>query len=339
MPVLIYPTSPEHHLLARGERRAAKAMAEKDIDPDCISIGLINNMPDSALIPTERQLFDLLNAAAGKLVIKLHLYSMDAPQRTDWGRNYIRRFYRSIYELFNDSLDGIIITGAEPAADRLMDEPYWASFENVIEWAKQNTFSSVCSCLAVHGAVLHLDGIERHPLPDKCIGVFSQIKVTDHPLLLGVQERPKFPHSRWNEVREDDLLDGDYIILTKSAGAGVDCFIKQHQRSLFVYFQGHPEYDAQSLLGEYRRDIGRFLRHEHERYPAMPKFYFRRASEEVLRAFQQEALLKRRPELLASFPVERLSLELRNTWHAAAKRIYRNWILYLSARKLDGLDR
>ena len=134
-------------------------------------------------------------------------------------------------------------------------------------------------------------------------------------------------------MREDDLAKSDYSILTKSADAGVDCFVKQHQRSLFVCFQGHPEYEAQTLLGEYRRDVGRFLRREHERYPAMPQCYFGRATEESLRAFQQEALLSRRPELLASFPVDRLARELRNTWHAAAKRIYRNWILYLSSQK------
>ncbi|MGA2058666.1 MAG: homoserine O-succinyltransferase [Bradyrhizobium sp.] len=331
MPVLIYPKSPEHHLFARGGIESTRA--GRDTHLDCVNIGLINNMPDSALIPTERQLFDLLGAAAGKLVIKLHLYTMDSTPRTDWGRDYMRRFYRGVDGLFDSRLDGIIVTGAEPKTDRLPEEPYWAAFVQVIDWAKENTFSSVCSCLAVHGAVLHLDGIERHPLPDKCIGVFNQTRTTHHPLLLGVQERLRIPHSRWNEVREDDLAQSGYSILTKSDSAGVDCFVKQHQRSLFVCFQGHPEYEAQSLLGEYRRDIGRFLRRENESYPTMPQGYFSRVSEEALVAFQHEALLSRRPEFLASFPADRLAQDLRNTWHAAAKCIYRNWILYLSSHK------
>jgi homoserine O-succinyltransferase len=331
MPVLIYPSSPEHHLFARGGNESARAGRETHLD--CVNIGLINNMPDSALIPTERQLFDLLSAAAGKLVIKLHLYTMDSTPRTDWGRDYVRRFYRGVDDLFDSRLDGIIVTGAEPKTDRLPEEPYWATFVQVMDWAKENTFSSVCSCLAVHGAVLHLDGIERHPLPDKCIGVFNQTRTTHHPLLLGVQERLRIPHSRWNEVREDDLAQSGYRILTKSGSAGVDCFVKQHQRSLFVCFQGHPEYEAQSLLGEYRRDIGRFLRRENESYPTMPQGYFSGISEKALVAFRNEALLSRRPELLASFPADRLARDLRNTWHSAAKRIYRNWILYLSSQK------
>jgi len=333
MPVLIYPSSPEHHLFARGRDVNAKAATGRDADRDCVNIGLINNMPDSALVPTERQLFDLLSAAAGKLVIKLHLYTMDTTPRTDWGRDYVRRFYRGVDDLFDSRLDGIIVTGAEPKTDRLPEEPYWTSFVQVIDWAKENTFSSVCSCLAVHGAVLHLDGVERLPLPEKCIGVFSQTRTTHHPLLLGVQERLRIPHSRWNEVCEDDLAQSGYSILTKSDSAGVDCFVKQHQRSLFVCFQGHPEYEAQSLLGEYRRDIGRFLRCEDERYPTMPQGYFGRIAEEALIAFENEARLSRRAELLTSFPVDRLARDLKNTWHSAARRIYRNWILYLSSQK------
>jgi homoserine O-succinyltransferase/O-acetyltransferase len=333
MPVLINPSSPDHHLFAREWNGGATAGRGADVNPDCVDIGLVNNMPDSALIPTERQLFDLLSAAAGKLLIRLHLYAMDTTPRTDWGRDYVHRFYRGIDDLFDSRLDGIIITGAEPKTDRLTEEPYWASFVDVIDWARENTFSSVCSCLAVHGAVLHLDGVERHPLSDKCIGVFDQTKAMHHPLTLGVQERLRIPHSRWNEVREDDLTQSGYSILTKSPTAGVDCFVKQHQRSLFVCFQGHPEYEAQSLLGEYRRDIGRFLRRESDSYPTMPRGYFSRVSEEALVSFQHEACSSRRPELLASLPADRLTRDLRNTWHAAAKRIYSNWILYLSSQK------
>src|SRR5271156_1264224 len=189
MPVLINPSCPEHHLFARGEQEIAKAAVGGGSNLDFVNIGLINNMPDSALISTERQLFDLLDAAAGKLVIKLHLYTMETTPRADWGRDYVRRFYRGTNNLFDSRLDGIIVTGAEPKTERLTEEPYWASFVQVIDWAKENTLSAICSCLAVHGAVLHLDGIERHPLSDKCIGVFNQTRTTHHPLLLGVQER------------------------------------------------------------------------------------------------------------------------------------------------------
>jgi homoserine O-succinyltransferase/O-acetyltransferase len=334
MPVLINPSSPEHHLFTRGTSGVAKATLDKNSGLiDCVNIGLINNMPDSALMPTERQLFDVLSVAAGKLVIRLHLYTMDTTPRTAWGLDYVRRFYRGINYLFEDNIDGIILTGAEPKATNLTEEPYWDSFVQVIDWAKENTLSSICSCLAVHGAVLHLDRVERHALPEKCIGVFDQIRTMHHPLMLGLSERLRVPHSRWNEVREDALAQSGYSILTKSASAGVDCFVKQHKTSLFIYFQGHPEYETQSLLGEYRRDIGRFLRRENEIYPTIPQGYFSGVAEETLVAYEREARASRLPEFLASFPVDRLTRDLKNTWHSSAKRIYRNWILYLCSQK------
>lgn len=45
MPVLINPSSLEHHLFARGEQQIAKAAAGAGSDRDCVNIGLINNMP------------------------------------------------------------------------------------------------------------------------------------------------------------------------------------------------------------------------------------------------------------------------------------------------------
>ena len=334
MPVLIDIDSRDHHLFREEENDCAKVpLKSPKAMASCINIGLINNMPDSALISTERQLFDLLNAAAGKIPVRLRLYTLPKVPRTDWGRQYISRFYSDIDDLWDGDLDGLIVTGTEPQAPKLAEEPYWGSFGQVIDWAKENTVSAVWSCLAVHGAVLHLDGIDRRQLGDKCIGVFDQARMRDHPLMQGTPSQLKIPHSRWNEVREESLASSGYSILTKSADAGVDMFVKQQKKSLFVYFQGHPEYEAQSLLGEYRRDVGRFLRREIECYPTMPKGYFDDQAEELLIAFQRHALSDRRNELLTSFPVDRVAANLKNTWHSAATCIYRNWILYILAQR------
>ena len=146
--------------------------------------------------------------------------------------------------------------------------------------------SAIWSCLAVHGAVLYLDGIDRLQLGDKCVGVFAHSRMRDHPLVQGVPSQLKVPHSRWNEIREEALTPCGYAILTNSTIAGVDLFVKQQRKSLFVYFQGHLEYEAQSLLGEYRRDVGRFLRREIECYPTMPRGYFDNQVADLLDAFK-----------------------------------------------------
>jgi homoserine O-succinyltransferase len=331
MPVLIDIDSYDHHLFSRA--RSGSGAASPGNRAECLDIGLINNMSDSALMSTERQLFDLLGAAAGGLLVRLHFYTMETTPRSDWGRDYVRRYYRGTDDLLNGSLDGVIVTGAEPRAASLMEEPYWTTSVEIIDWARENTVSSVYSCLAVHGAVLHMDGVERHKLPAKCIGVFAQTKTRDHPLMHDVPATFRTPHARWNEVQEGALASCGYSVLTRSAEAGVDCFVKQQKKSLFVHFQGHPEYGTQSLLGEYRMDMGRFLRGENEVCPTIPRGYFDTEAEAILTAFRQKALSDRRPEFFASFPADQLARDLRNVWCQPAKRIYRNWLLYIASQR------
>jgi len=333
VPVVTDITAQDHHLF-RGEDNVFTNPAS-----DCINIGLVNNMPDSALVSTERQLFELIDAAASSLLVRLRFYTIEATPRSDWGRDYVRRFYFDNYDLWDSDLDGVIVTGAEPQTSRLIEEPYWDTLRKTVDWATDNTLSAIWSCLAVHGAVLHLDGIDRHPLPNKCVGVFDQKRLTDHPLMQNIGPQLKTPHSRWNEVREVDLVDRGYTILTKSAEAGVDTFIKRQSRSMFIFFQGHPEYEAQSLLGEYRRDIGRFLRRELDTYPAIPKGYFDDKAKKALIAFKQHAILNKEPGVLASFPVEIAAMTLKRTWYDSAKQLFKNWLLYLQDRKRESLGR
>ncbi|MGY3234508.1 MULTISPECIES: homoserine O-succinyltransferase MetA [unclassified Bradyrhizobium] len=333
MTVLIDIESREHHLFSRAPNAGAYATASSGNGVECLDIGVINNMSDAALMSTERQLFDLINAAAGRLFVRLHFYTMAATPRSEWGCDYVRRYYRGIDDLLNGHLDGVIVTGAEPRAASLTEEPYWATFASIADWAAENTVSSVFSCLAVHGAVLHMDGVARRKLPTKCFGVFAQIKTGRHPLLQDVPKTFGIPHARWNEVEEGDLANCGYSVLTWSAASGVDCFVKQQKKSLFVHFQGHPEYETQSLLGEYRRDMGRFLRGENDVCPTIPRGYFGREAEEIQTAFRQKALSDRSPELFAGFPVDPVAKELTNVWHLPAKRIYRNWLLYLAAQR------
>jgi len=128
------------------------------------------------------------------------------------------------------------------------------------------------------------------------------------------------------------LLACGYRVLTRSEGAGVDAFVKQ-RKSLFVFFQGHPEYDAVTLLLEYRRDIGRFLRGERDTYPPVPHGYFDEETVQALTILREHALSDRREELLAEFPLEMAAGKVTNSWRSAAEGLYRNWLLYILAKK------
>src|SRR2546423_12282332 len=191
-----------------------------------------------------------------------------------------------------------MVRGAEPRAADLEDEPYWESLTRVLEWAEDRTYSTILWGLAAHAGILHIDGIVRRPLGDKRFGVFECVRVTDHPLTAAAPSRLRMPHSRWNEIPEEALLACGYRVLTRSEDAGVDAFVKQ-RKSLFVFLQGHPEYEAVTLLLEFRRDIGRFLRGERDTYPPAPHGYFDQETVEALIALRERALIDRREELLA----------------------------------------
>jgi homoserine O-succinyltransferase len=317
------------------ERRRRQSPAIRpgfpESDPNCIDIGLVNNMPDAALDATERQFRALLDAAAGELVVRLTLYTLPEVPRTEFGRRQVSR-YSNFNSLWGRHHDGLIVTGAEPQAADLKDEPFWGSLTRVLEWAERHTHSTVLSCLAAHAGILHIDGIVRRPLGNKRFGVFECVRVSDHPLTAATPSRLQMPHSRWNEIPEEALLACGYRVLTRSVDAGVDAFVKQRQ-SLFVFFQGHPEYEAVTLLLEYRRDIGRFLRRERDTYPPMPHGVFDEQTVEALTALRERALVDRREELLADFPTAMAAGKVTNTWRSTAESLYRNWLLYIRREK------
>ena len=330
--------SPGLGTLGRANRlhRAATRFRESS-RTTCLDIGLINNMPDAALDATERQFRALLGAAADDVAMHLTLYSLPEVPRTDFGRRQVSR-YSSIDDLWVRHHDGLIVTGTEPRAADLKDEPYWESLTRVLEWAECHTYSTILSCLAAHAGILHFDGIERRPLGDKRFGVFECVSVSDHPLTAEAPARLQMPHSRFNEIPEEALRRCGYRVLTRSDDAGVDAFVKKRNGSLFVFFQGHPEYEASTLLLEYRRDIGRFLRGERETYPSMPQGYFDDEMVEALTALRQRLMADRREELLAEFPIAAAVSKVTNTWHSTAQQLYRNWLLYLAGERKQKLS-
>jgi len=309
--------------------------AFRERDANCIHIGLVNNMVGSALQATERQFCSLLEAAAENTVVRVSFYALpEIPQPNECARR-VRNVYSSINDLWNTHLDGLIVTGTEPRVP-LRDEPYWGNLARLVDWAGQNTWSSIWSCLAAQAAVARLDGIERQPLASKRFGIFETRKVANTLLTTGLAtafpDRMRLPHSRWNGIPNHALKACGYHPLTESEDEGADVFVKQ-RKSLFVFFQGHPEYEADTLLLEYRRDVRRFLRRERDAYPHIPQGYIDEHAAGLLTAIRERALADRREELLADFPFARLAAGLTNAWRPASVAFYRNWLRYLCARK------
>lgn len=314
MPVL--PPSPQF-----------REQSTRRCDHEPIVVGLVNNMPDAALRTTERQFRELLSAAAQNISVCLRLFSLPELPRSDAGRAHIDRHYEQIGNLWASDLDGLIVTGTEPRAPILSDEPYWRTLTKLVDWAEDHTISAVWSCLAAHAAVLHLDGIVRRALGEKLVGVFESEKAAEHPMVFDAPPRWRVPHSRYNGLSEAALCSRGYYILSWSAVAGLDMFVGQ-RKSLFLFLQGHPEYDRGALLREYRRDIARFLAGEGRRYPRIPYGYFDEGTTDELAAFQQAAMRKLGIDSLSNFPAVTEG-KLADVWRVPATLIFRNWLSYL----------
>src|SRR5579862_6430376 len=160
--------------MASSVRSSGSSSDRRDCDAACIDIGVVNNMPDGALQSTERQFRSLLgNAAPAGMSVRLTFYWMREVPRADVGAERVRRLYSPLERIGESQLDGLIVTGAEPRTAQLQDEPYWSTLTGLLDWARDNTDSTILSCLAAHAAVLHLDGIERRPLANKRFGLFE----------------------------------------------------------------------------------------------------------------------------------------------------------------------
>jgi homoserine O-succinyltransferase/O-acetyltransferase len=303
-----------------------------------LNIGLLNNMPDGALESTERQFRTLLNLASDEFTICLSFYSLPEIPRSASTQNHIDRHYRSTESLCNTELDGLIVTGKEPNAASLSDEPFWHSFVKVLEWTRENTCSTIWSCLAAHAAVLHMDGIQRVRSNRKHSGIFDCTRTAEHRIAAGLPARFRLPHSRWNDLPEHDLVRLGYQLLIQSDRAGVDCFIKQ-EHSLFLFFQSHPEYELETLLLEYRRDVARYLKGEIGAYPDVPQGFFDRYTLDKLLEVQREAITRSHEETFARLGLLLSTVGVEGGWHETAMILYKNWLQYISSEKRMRLEK
>jgi len=312
---------------------AADSLNGAEFNEDTIIVGLVNNMPDAALRSTERQFSDLLSVASREQRVLLRLYSLPGLTRGESAGSYLAERYQPVDELWRSAIDGLIVTGTEPHAVNLADEPYWGNLTNLIEWTASHTISTIWSCLAAHALVLHVDELKRRRMAGKLAGVFTSARRGEHPITTDLPGRWCLPHSRYNDLPEDRLVTLGYSVLAHSRETGADLFVRGRGHSLDVCLQGHPEYEDDTLLREYRRDVGRYLAGESDEYPLIPCGYLDDHAVKLLECFRAKALRQRDVGLLAAFPVSEVERRLFARWRPTAAQIYSNWLSYLAESK------
>ncbi len=292
-----------------------------------LHIGLLNMMPDAALTATERQFFRLVGESNQIAQFYMHPFTLKQIKRGPEGSAHVEQYYDTFEELQTEGLDALIITGANVTQPNLSQEPFWDPLIEVIDWAYENVTSVLCSCLATHAVLQFRYGQRRRRLPSKRWGVYPH-RVVDrrHPLVAGVNTRFDVPHSRFNEIGEDQFESAGLHVLVKSDDAGVHLAVSEDQFRI-VFFQGHSEYDIISLLKEYKREVLRFDAGDREDYPPFPDNYFPLQCQAILEEHHDHVVKALEhgwpiPELPEALCAKRLD----NTWHDTGEAIINNWI-------------
>lgn len=291
-----------------------------------LHIGLLNMMPDKSLEATERQFFRLIGESNQIAQFYMHPFTIDAIHREEEASEHVRKYYKSFRQIREEGLDALIISGAMPGPD-LSQLPFWSPLIEVMDWASNNVTSTLCSCLATHAIMQFRYAMKRKRLPTKRWGVYSH-KVLDqrHPLVAGVNTRFDVPHSRFYQIDANQFTAASLRILVESPKAGVHLAVSGDGLRT-VMFQGHPEYDAISLLKEYKREVKHFQTGINTEYPPFPENYFTPLCQAILEEYRERVMqAKAHGKPAPAFPENLIRNSLDNTWHDSAEAVINNWI-------------
>ena len=318
----------------RVQSEGVSVCAENEIDLSLpmLNIGFLNMMPDAAVSATERQFLRLLGSN-NNVNCFFFPFNIAGVNRTPELKSHIDNFYLDFDQIKAKQLDALVVTGANVSQPLLSNESFWDELIKVLDWAKENVISTICSCLATHAAVKVFYDIDRRHLGKKCWGVYPHEDVDQqHVLTSKVKPNISMCHSRFNDISADSFIDNDISILINSHEVGVQLAAEKDMS--VVYFQGHPEYDDISLLKEYKREIINYLSGMRSDYPPVPQNYFDSASLSVADKYKQIVLdSDKHMDIISEFPEDALRRDVDSVWGESALSIFNSWLEYLVKKK------
>ncbi|MGE5614588.1 MAG: homoserine O-acetyltransferase MetA [Bacillota bacterium] len=235
----------------------------QDIRP--LNIALLNLMPTK--IATETQLLRLIGNTP--LQVDVTFIHTESHKSKNTPEEHLLKFYNTFSEIRHMKFDGLIITGAPVELLSFEEVDYWDELKAIMDWSLRNVYSTFHICWGAQAGLYHHYGIPKHVLPEKLSGVYRhRVAKKNEMLLRGFDECFFVPHSRYTEVRREDIEKVPGLeILSESDEAGIYIVLARNGRQIFV--TGHSEYDPLTLKYEYERDLNKGLN------PKVPENYFR----------------------------------------------------------------
>ena len=227
----------------------------QDIRP--LRVVLLNLMPTK--IATETQIIRKLSNTP--LQVELTLLRMATHEAKNVSDEHLNTFYRTFDEIRDEHFDGMIITGAPVEQLEFEEVDYWPELCTIMDWTRTNVHCVLHICWGAQAGIYHQYGIPKYSLGQKVFGVYWHKVVEEKlgsPLVRGFDDVFAAPHSRYTEVHADDIAAHPALeLVATSEEAGVFIAKSKDSKDFFVF--GHPEYDTETLGGEYRRDKDRGL--------------------------------------------------------------------------------
>jgi homoserine O-succinyltransferase len=257
MPIVIDKDIPAYKILT-GERifvMDKERATTQEIRP--IEIAILNLMPTKET--TETQFMRLLSNSP--LQVNITLIKTSTYNATHVDQSHLDRFYKTFDEIKKNKFDGMIITGAPVENMEFEEVAYWSELKEILDWTKTNVTSTLFICWGAQAALHYFYGIKKHPLKEKCFGIFAHTRIRDEvpePLMRGISDEFHMPHSRHTIVYANDINEVKNLkILAYSKKAGASIIRSLDNRQVFV--MGHMEYDRNTLKNEYERDKAKGL--------------------------------------------------------------------------------
>ncbi len=221
----------------------------QDIRP--LKILMLNLMPKK--IETETQFSRLLGNSP--LQVELELIHTRSHQSKNVAIEHLLSFYKTFEDVKENNYDGFIITGAPVEQMEFEEVEYWDELCEIMEWSKTHVHSTLHICWGAQAGLYYHYGIKKVPLEEKLFGVFPhRVEYKKSMLFRGFDDEFMVPQSRHTTVmREDIEAVSDLKILASSQEAGVYAVRSKKYNQIFI--TGHSEYDADTLKGEYLRDL------------------------------------------------------------------------------------
>lgn len=324
MPLIAYKNLPAFDDLRKEGRTVLSSKEAITQDIREMHIGLLNMMPDKALIETERQFMRLIGESNPVAQIFVHPFTLDELNRDGAAKQHVETYYESFNKIKEHNLDALIISGANLGQPHIDKAKIWEPMKDVMSWAWNNVVSTMTSCLATHAFMQYEHNQIRSPMEEKLWGVYRhRVSNKLHPLVRDINTIFDVPHSRYNAVSEDQFKRSEMQVLVKCETAGVH-IATSADGIRTICMQGHPEYSTDNLLLEYRREVGRYIAMNRDDYPPLPNNYICAELEQTLAAYQSRVVSGKAS--LDDFPLSEAAPLLENTWRDSAKTMMGNWV-------------